>query len=86
MQKRLHPQEHTIESVNAGKKMKFDIAAKIYVGGISLDTREKDLHDYFGLLGEITELRIIRHHDTQVSKGFAFITYINAATAISARR
>lgn len=55
--------------------------SKIYVGNLSYDATQDDLHDFFSQYGEITETKLISDRETGRSKGFAFITYADAAHA-----
>ncbi|MCF6765838.1 RNA-binding protein [Thiotrichales bacterium 19S3-7] len=48
---------------------------KVYVGNLSYNLSEADLHDAFGDCGEIQEVKLITDRDTGRSKGFAFITF-----------
>ena len=48
---------------------------KIYVGNLSYSTTENDLQELFSAYGDITEVRLIKDHETGRSKGFAFITF-----------
>ena len=48
---------------------------KIYVGGLSWDTKENGLREAFEEFGDIEELNIITDRDTGRSRGFGFITF-----------
>lgn len=50
---------------------------KVYVGNLSYNLSEADLHEAFGNCGEIQEVKLITDRQTGRSKGFAFITFEN---------
>ncbi|XP_059923914.1 cold-inducible RNA-binding protein-like isoform X1 [Gadus macrocephalus] len=54
---------------------------KLFVGGISFDTTEQSLEDVFSKYGPISEVVIIKHRETQRSRGFGFITFENPEDA-----
>ncbi|XP_071798268.1 uncharacterized protein [Asterias amurensis] len=58
-----------------------DIPTKIFVGNLSLDTDEKKLGTYFSKMGKISEVLLMRDKETNVSRGFGFITYENPSDA-----
>ena len=45
----------------------------IYVGNLSYDMSENDLHDLFAEFGSITKANIIMDRDSGRSKGFGFV-------------
>lgn len=49
--------------------------AKLFVGGLKREVTEEDLSDYFGSLGKVKSVEIIKHRDTGASRGFAFVTF-----------
>ena len=51
--------------------------SKIYVGSLSYDVTSDDLQDFFSKYGQVAEVKLIIDRDTNRSKGFAFITYVN---------
>ena len=53
---------------------------KIFVGGLSPDTRDDDFRQYFEQFGEIVESQIMQDHMTGRSRGFGFITYTSDAS------
>lgn len=55
--------------------------SKIYVGNLSYDTTEDDLHAAFGNFGEISDLRLIMDRETGRSKGFAFVSFEDQVAA-----
>ena len=48
---------------------------KVYVGNLSYDTTQDDLHELFGQYGAIAEVKLITDRETGRSKGFAFVTF-----------
>lgn len=62
--------------------------ATIRVTNLSDDTNEDDLYDMFKRFGPITRTFLARDKNTNTSKGFAFISFVNksdAAAAIEAK-
>ncbi len=55
---------------------------KVFLGGLTFDTREEDLREYFCKYGEITDVAVIRDktHINNKSKGFGFVTFKTAAS------
>ena len=54
---------------------------KLFVGGISWNTTEDQLKEYFSQIGEVEEVKIITDRMTGRSKGFGFVTYKNEEDA-----
>lgn len=54
---------------------------KLFVGGLSWETTEKELRDHFGAYGEIESINVKTDPNTGRSRGFAFIVF-NTAEAI----
>ena len=50
------------------------MATKLYVGNLSFDTTENDLHDLFSEAGTVQEAVLIQDKITGKSRGFAFVT------------
>jgi cold-inducible RNA-binding protein len=62
------------------------MAKKLFVGGLSWDTKDEGLRQAFASYGEITEAKVITDRDTGRSRGFGFVTFAqddDAKTAIS---
>jgi len=48
---------------------------KLFLGGLSEDTTEKDLKTVFEPFGTLVDLKVMRDNDTGKSRGFGFITF-----------
>lgn len=46
---------------------------KLYVGGLSYDTTDAELKDYFGGAGTVVSASIIMDRNTNRSRGFGFV-------------
>lgn len=57
------------------------MAKKLYVGNLSFNTTQTQVHDLFAQVGEITEVNFITDRYTGTPKGFAFVemTTVEAA-------
>jgi len=47
---------------------------KLYVGNLSFNVTENDLHDAFAAFGTVTEANLVMDRVTQRPRGFAFVT------------
>src|SRR5512135_3509376 len=47
---------------------------KLFVGNLSFNTTENDLHDTFAAHGTVTEANLMMDRDTGRPRGFAFVT------------
>jgi RNA-binding protein Musashi len=56
-------------------------SGKFFVGGISWETDEERLRDYFSRFGEVTEAVIMRDRNTGRARGFGFVVFADAAVA-----
>jgi RNA-binding protein Musashi len=54
---------------------------KLFIGGISWETDEERLRDYFGRFGEVTEAVIMRDRNTGRARGFGFIVFAESGVA-----
>ncbi|KAI7900058.1 uncharacterized protein BX663DRAFT_519477 [Cokeromyces recurvatus] len=63
-------------NMNNNEKMADDESdeGKIFVGGLSWDTTDESLRQYFSQFGEVVKCTIMRDPMTQRSKGYAFLT------------
>jgi len=57
------------------------MAKKLYVGGISYNTSEEALKEYFSQAGVVASAIIIKDKMTGRSKGFGFVEFENDADA-----
>lgn len=62
------------------KKMESDLG-KLFIGGISWDTDEERLKEYFSKYGEVVEAVIMRDRATGRARGFGFIVFADPAIA-----
>ncbi|GMI63795.1 hypothetical protein like AT3G07810 [Hibiscus trionum] len=61
-------------------KMESDLG-KLFIGGISWDTDEERLKEYFQKYGEVVEAMIMRDRVTGRARGFGFIVFADPAVA-----
>ena len=54
---------------------------KLFIGGISWDTDENRLKEYFGQYGQVMEVVIMRDRITGRARGFGFIVFADPAVA-----
>ncbi|KAK2967510.1 hypothetical protein RJ640_010151 [Escallonia rubra] len=54
---------------------------KLFIGGISWDTDEERLREYFHTFGEVVEAVIMKDRTTGRARGFGFIVFADAAVA-----
>ena len=53
----------------------------IFVGNLSYDTTDSDLHQAFGAYGAVERASVVRDRDSGQSRGFAFVEMTNANEA-----
>uniref|UniRef100_A0A8C7GBF7 RNA-binding protein Musashi homolog 2 n=1 Tax=Oncorhynchus kisutch TaxID=8019 RepID=A0A8C7GBF7_ONCKI len=58
----------------------FSPYSKMFIGGLSWQTSPDSLRDYFTKFGEIRECMVMRDPTTKRSRGFGFVTYVDAAS------
>ena len=56
-------------------------AGQLFIGGISWDTNEDRLREYFDKYGEVVEAVIMRDRATGRARGFGFIVFADPAVA-----
>ena len=56
----------------------------IFVGNLSFDTTDSDLHATFGAYGEVGRASVVRDRDSGQSRGFGFVEMTNSAEATQA--
>lgn len=54
---------------------------KLFIGGISWDTDEERLRDYFSNYGDVVEAVIMRDRATGRARGFGFIVFADPCVA-----
>lgn len=57
-----------------------DDERKLFVGGLSRNTTDKELRDHFGKFGEIESISVKMDQYTGLSRGFAFMVFTNPKT------
>ncbi|KAF4381237.1 hypothetical protein G4B88_015503 [Cannabis sativa] len=62
------------------RKMESDLG-KLFIGGISWDTDEERLKEYFGNYGEVVEAVIMRDRATGRARGFGFVVFADPGVA-----
>ncbi|CAM3449270.1 RNA recognition motif domain-containing protein [Parendozoicomonas haliclonae] len=54
---------------------------KLFIGNLSFRATEEELNEVFGQYGELEEVKIILDRETGRSRGFAFVTFVDEASA-----
>jgi len=67
-----------------GPQRKEYMSKKLFVGGLSWNTTDHELGTAFERHGEITEAKVINDRETGRSRGFGFVTFVDADSADSA--
>jgi heterogeneous nuclear ribonucleoprotein A1/A3 len=57
---------------------------KLFVGGLSWNTSDDGLRESFEAYGEVTEAKVITDRETGRSRGFGFVTFVDAEAAKAA--
>ncbi|MEY4386023.1 MAG: hypothetical protein RLY20_1306 [Verrucomicrobiota bacterium] len=57
---------------------------KLFVGNLSFQTTENDLHDAFAAFGTVTEANLLMDRMTNRPRGFGFVTMSNSEEAQAA--
>jgi len=57
---------------------------KLFVGGLSWNTNDDGLRQAFSSFGDIDEAKVILDRETGRSRGFGFVTFLDATSARSA--
>lgn len=53
---------------------------KLFIGGISWETTEDKLSDYFGKYGDVLQTAVMRDKITGKPRGFGFVVFADAST------
>lgn len=61
-------------------KMQSD-NGKLFIGGISWDTNEERLREYFSSYGEVVEAVIMKDRTTGRARGFGFVVFADPIVA-----
>lgn len=73
-----HHQQHSSHpQATAGIPGKDD-ERKLFVGGLSRNTTDRELRDHFSKFGEIESITVKIDPHTGISRGFAFMVFTNA--------
>ncbi|KAI4319895.1 hypothetical protein MLD38_033439 [Melastoma candidum] len=54
---------------------------KLFIGGISWDTNEESLREYFSAFGEVVEVIILKDRTTGRARGFGFVVFADPSVA-----
>ncbi len=57
---------------------------KLFVGNLAFSSSEQDLEAVFGQFGELQEVKIIMDRETGRSRGFGFVSFVDASDAEAA--
>jgi RNA recognition motif-containing protein len=58
---------------------------KLFVGGLSWNLSWQDLKDAFAEHGEVAFARVITDRETNKSRGFGFVEFVNIEDAVKAK-
>ncbi|XP_011067372.1 PREDICTED: RNA-binding protein squid-like isoform X2 [Acromyrmex echinatior] len=74
-----HSSSQSQQQATAGIPGKDD-ERKLFIGGLSRNTTDKELRDHFGKFGEIESISVKVDPHTGISRGFAFMVFTNPKT------
>ncbi|WOL07835.1 heterogeneous nuclear ribonucleoprotein 1-like [Canna indica] len=60
--------------------------AKLFIGGLSNETREPELREYFGMFGEVKDAVVMTDRLTGNARGFGFVCFVDPEAADTALR
>jgi squid-like protein len=69
-----------MDTMSANGRQHSDEDRKLFLGGLSWDTEEQDILNYFSKFGQIANVNIKYDSVTGKPRGFGFITFGNAAS------
>ncbi|GJP34908.1 hypothetical protein CLOM_g19388 [Closterium sp. NIES-68] len=72
------------DSGGGGRRGGRDDSNSVRVTNLSEDTREQDLQELFGPFGPVSRIYVAFDRETGLSRGFAFINFINREDAVRA--
>ena len=52
------------------KRQESEASRKLLVAGLDVTSMERDLGEYFKKFGKVLDVKIVRDHQTQISKRF----------------
>lgn len=55
------------------------MAQNLFVGSLSWDTTDDGLKNFFETIGEVASARVITERDSNRSRGFGFVEYVDEA-------
>lgn len=58
---------------------------KLFIGNLSRNIRRQSLKEHFGQYGEVAYASVALDRDTNRSRGFGFVTFVNEADAVKAQ-
>ena len=61
------------------------MGSKLYVGNLSFDVNDAELKEAFSEYGEIASATVIKDRDSNRSKGFGFVEFVQEADAQKAK-
>lgn len=74
-------EEEQVQMSDLVRERKLKKAQEIFVGGLDRDAVEDDLKKVFETVGEVVEVRLLKNHQTNKNKGFAFVKFANQEQA-----
>lgn len=75
MEQKEHKLNGKVIDPKKAKAMKKEPVKKIFVGGLSPDTAEEKIREYFGAFGEVESIELPMDNKTNKRRGFCFITF-----------
>jgi cold-inducible RNA-binding protein len=59
----------------------FLVMNKVFVGSLSWNVDEEELGNFFSQVGDVEEAKVITDRETGRSRGFGFVTFVDAECA-----
>jgi hypothetical protein len=79
------PNMETNRETPCGHRVRENMSKKLFVGGLSWDTTDSSLNQAFESFGEVTEAKVITDRESGRSRGFGFVTFVEASSATNAQ-